>query len=170
MTMSVLMILAGLSGDVRLNDHLPSGVWLLDEGALAQSPPPLPIRPDEPPPATLSKSQLKAQIDALEDSKPGLAGGIVLVAVGGTVAINGLFLLLFGALSPTFLIAGLVIVGIGLPLAVVGIWLLVTKIAERRAIDVELENLQQQLDRPEAPGFFRVTAPPPSSGVLLARF
>jgi hypothetical protein len=169
MTISVLLIMAGLSGDVRLNDHLPSGVWLLDDGALAQSPPPLPQRADESPPAMLSKSQLKAQYDELENSKPGLAGGIVLLAVGGVVALNGLVVMLYGIFLPSLFIAGLVIVGVGLPLAAVGIWLLLTRIAERRAIDAELENLQLQIDRAEAPNFVSALTPP-QRGVVLARF
>ncbi len=169
MTMSLMLVLAGLSGDVSLKDHLPSGVWLLDDGALAQSPPPLPQRSVEDPPVQVrSLSQLKADYAALEDSKPGLAGGIVLLAIGGTIAVNGLFALLFGSLSSTFLIVGLVFAGIGLPLALVGVWLLVTRIAERRAIDAELEGIQRQIDRPEAPGFFRVMTP--HSGILLASF
>jgi hypothetical protein len=191
----VALALAASPSPITLSRHLPKGVFLVEQGALAQqtTPPPLPSRstspeagaetPPPPPPPLPNRSQdvggaqglaqLEASYAELEANKPSLALPIVLLATGGVVSLFSLYLLPVGVVSSGFLIAGLVGLAIGLPMIGIGVWMLISRIGERRQINQDQDVLKEQIERlriPASPGngpgqVFADPAP-----VLLARF
>lgn len=173
------LLVATLPAQASLRDLTPSGVHLLDEGLLAQTAPPLePLPPLEAPP---TPAQLKAEYDALKRTRVSLGAPITLMALGGAASVLGITYLVIstsvglfvGTVSP-FLVLGLALLVVGVPLAVIGTWLLFNRIGDRRRIDAELKELEQQLreleaaPQPPAPPPLQVLGPRP--GVLLARF
>jgi hypothetical protein len=155
--LALTIVLLSVSGDLG-SAH---SARLLDDAPvlLAQAPmPPAVVVPANPEmsDAQVSAQQLQVDIDALRRQRPGLGGGIALVATGGGVALLGGYFMLMAALTssfgvmltanPLFILA----IGsfvIGAPLMVIGIWLLVTKVEQRNLIDAEITKLRQEMNR-----------------------
>ncbi|MFT3709645.1 MAG: hypothetical protein QM817_18605 [Archangium sp.] len=132
----------------------PRSAYLL---AQADVPPPIYAPPPE---APASAQQLQVDIAALKRMRPGIGGGIALVASGGGLAIAGGFYTALGVAANTvpIWVMGIVALSIGAPLAVVGIWLLVNAVGDRERINTEIGKLQRELsDRqrlaPPLPGY-----------------
>jgi len=157
--LALTIVLLSVSGDLGS----ARSARLLDDAPvlLAQAPPAVvtpanPVMTD----AQVSSQQLQVDIDALRRQRPGLGGGIALVATGGGIALLGGYFMLMAALTssfgvmltanPLFILA----IGsfvIGAPLMVIGIWLLVTKVEQRNLIDAEIVKLRQEMNRRQQP-------------------
>lgn len=151
----------------------PQGVRLIEDAPLLAQAPSLvpPMVPATE--AQVSAAQLQVDIEALRKMRPGVGGGIALIASGGTAALlGGLYLGIgaglggfAGAVNP-FFVLGAIGLGLGAPLVLIGVWLLYNRIEERNRIDEEMKNLRLQLQqarppsRPSAPA-----SPPPSMNV-----
>lgn len=138
----------------------PRAVRLLEDVALAQLPPvPPPVdAPLAAPAPFVSAQQLQVDIAALKRMRPGIGGGIALIAAGGGLGIAGGFYVAIGlaaTVAPVWAI-GVGALAVGLPLAVIGIWLLVNAIPERARIDAEITKLRRELSQVQA------GAPPPA--------
>lgn len=144
----------------------PRSARLLETTVLAQLPPaPSADAPLAAPPTELvSAAQLQVDIAALKRMRPGIGGGIALIAAGGGLSVAGGFYLAIG-LAATVVPIWAIGVGalvVGLPLAVIGIWLLINAIPERARIDREIDLLRRQLAQPIAPQPLPPMPPGPS--------
>ena len=115
-----------------------------------------------------SKEQLNLEMTRLEDSKPSLGLPIVLLSVGGFVALTGVYV----ASVYLLLITGLFVIVPGIALMVWGAILLAQRISERRLIGQQVNDIQFRLEHSDHPG---AMPPPPSvraatPALLLARF
>ncbi|MBL8915682.1 MAG: hypothetical protein JNM17_33595 [Archangium sp.] len=144
----------------------PRSVRLLEDTVLAQLPP-APPPADAPlasPQPFVSAQQLQVDIAALKRMRPGIGGGIALIAAGSGLAIAGGFYIAIGlaaTVAPVWAI-GVGALAVGLPLAVIGIWLLVNAIPERARIDDEIGKLRRELTQVQAGA---PPAPPGPSGM-----
>lgn len=170
--LALTIVLLSVSGDLG-SAH--SARLLEDAPLFAQAlPPPPPMVPSEPElsDAQVSAQQLQVDIDALRRQRPGLGGGIALIATGGGIALLGGYFMLMAAITSSFgvmltanplFVLAIASFVIGAPLMVIGIWLLATKIEQRNLIDAEVNKLRLELNkkmpRPGAP-----VRPLPSNG------
>ena len=139
---------------------------------LAQATPPPPLDLPLPPPESgrydnWPREQLRFELNRLENLKPSLGLPIVLLSVGGFVALIGIYYV-----GSFYLLAGLFLLVPGVALIMLGAILLAQRIPERRAFGEQVNDIQFRLDHFEHP----TGAPPPPSvraatpTVLLAQF
>jgi hypothetical protein len=102
----------------------------------------------------LTHQQLESQLLRLQSSRPRLVGPIVFIAAGGGGALAGLVSLNIGAalvfskpaLVATFLlVGGAVFLVAGVLIAICGIVRLGRRLAERKAIDLEIDDTERRL-------------------------
>lgn len=109
----------------------------------------------------MSRSELEMERASLIDRRPGLGGGIALLAVGGGATLFFGFPILFWGLVDGFVsvaIVGLIVTAIGLGAVTVGIVLLASALATRSA---NAARVQQIDDRIRAMQENQVPPPPP---------
>lgn len=143
--------------------------------AQAGEPPPIPPPAGEvgaiPMPAR-SLQDLRAEYQRLDESRPGLAGPIVMLAIGVPAFVIGfaifysfvLYDLIFGGLSSVFylgFIIGIPLLVVGLVLAIVGGVRLGRTIRERSSIGQQMEEVKKQIEALES----APPPPPPPSSV-----
>ncbi len=156
------LALSSVTGGL-LADHAPTGVYLVEHGALAQAdapppPPPPSVMPEAPNASTAATAaKMRADLEMLEASKPSIAAGLTMTIIGGVGVLAGVSIsylgLIFAAIGSGggAFIVGLVTLGIAIPILVVGIILMVTVSHERRAIDRSMSSIRQQLRNLEHP-------------------
>ena len=135
----------------------------------AQAPPPPPADLPLPPPESgrydnWSKEQLRLELTRLENLKPSLGLPIVLLSVGGFVALTGLYV------ASTYLIAGLFLVVPGIAVMVWGAILLAQRIPERRIVGEQVNDIEFRLDHFEHPYGVPPSVRAATPTVLLAQF
>ena len=191
-TTALLLLLAG-TPDARpafLVDGAPRRMRLVQDA-------PPPIAQQAPDYARWTRGQLQAEYDHLDSLRPGLGLPIGLIAGGGGAAIVDLYVLLLAlagnsrTLLPLFIalgVAGVISAG----LIVLGVILLTRALPERRAIGLQMDEVDRWLNgrgdeyappRPPppdgAPNDIVVPPPPPLPGdnvsipvpqILIARF
>lgn len=153
----------------RLTKH---HVNAIGEGMLlaqAGEPPPIPPPAGEmmaPMPAR-SLQDLRAEYQRLDESRPGLAGPIVMLAIGvPCLAVGAGLLYTFLVYSVSvytipILIIGLALIAVGLVLGIVGGVKLGRNIRERNDIGRQMEDIKRQIDALES----APPPPPPPSSV-----
>jgi hypothetical protein len=154
--------------------------------AQAEMPPPIPPPAGEmvaPMPAR-SLQDLRAEYQRLEESRPGLAGPIVMLAIGVPLLVVGaIFLytfLIYG--SFTYELIPLLVLGVafgvvGLVLAIVGGVRLGRTIRDRGQIGQQMEDIKRQIDAlesapppPPPPSSVERIGPTPVTRMVLASF
>ncbi|MGQ0507053.1 MAG: hypothetical protein ACT4TC_17235 [Myxococcaceae bacterium] len=129
------------------------------------------------PVGSMTREQLRAEYSALDAARPGLGGKIAMLAVGGVLAIVGLYPFFFGLVTlsasgvsgtsaATVNIVGAILLGVGVVLIVTGVILaivggirLVAAIRERSRYGARMDEVQRQIDTLDAGGG---AAPPPA--------
>ncbi len=146
--------------------------------AQADSPPPMPPPAPYGPPleapiggryAGWSTPQLNVELDRLERMRPSLGLPITLMAIGGGVALVGLY----GFAYAVWLGLALTLPGVGL--AVLGVIFLVGRLSERREIGHDIDDVKDALRLRETPQQQPQAVPPMSvqretPSLLLAQF
>lgn len=103
----------------------------------------------------MTKQQLENELLRLQTTRPRLLGPIILISAGTVVAVAGLVLLNAGAalvfskpaLVATFLLsAGSVFLLGGIVAALIGIVLIGRRLAERRALNRQTDEVEKRLD------------------------
>lgn len=121
---------------------------------------------------TMSRTELEMERARLIDNRPGLGGGIALLAIGGgATVLFGLPIILFSVIDYFIVeafVVGLIITVVGLGAVAAGIVLVASALATRSAsaarvgqIDDRIRRMEQNVTPPPPP-------PPPSGWVLPA--
>jgi hypothetical protein len=100
---------------------------------------------------TMTRHELKLELQQLDERRPGLGGPITMVSIGGTLLLDGAFLLLStrsafsgGGFPIGYIFVAILAVGTGL--LVPGIWLLWTRREPRAVFGERMDAITSQLD------------------------
>jgi len=142
------------------SDSMLTGSELHRHGLLLAQAPPFPEALPPPPSGGRydgwSRQMLTVELARLDDLRPSLAMPIVLLSVGGTVALLGVTLALVS------LIPGLVALIAGAGCVVIGAILLFERVPERRRANIEIEEIEALLERsPSQPSYPQPSNVPP---------
>lgn len=186
MTGLLLAVLLNLSPGIQLADNVSARHVALSQARL-----PLVFVSDEdvrPSIDAMSREQLAVELRRLEENKPSLVGPIVLLSVGGALAIPGVYILLTGLSSLGYYSSGfeaflaVVFVGVGVAfltagviLAIVGGIKLATRLVGRGKHLEEVEEVRKRIDAldqtipvpPPPPELVPPPPPPPPQANLV---
>lgn len=151
-------------------------------------PPPIPPAAGEPIAPGRSLQDLRAEYQRLEESRPGLAGSIVMLSIG-VVALAvgipvffyvGVWSLLNSFSSYLWLIGmpiGIILIALGITFTIVGAVGLGRKARERRTIGDQMEEIKRQIEAlesapppPPPPSSVERLGPAPLPGALVMSF
>jgi len=177
----LLATLLNLSPGIQLADNVESRNVALSEARL----PLLFVSDDDGPRPSLdamTREQLAVELRRLDETKPSIVGPIILLSVGGAVAIPGLYLVLtnvgyLGTTSTAVRIATFIVLGVGAVMITVGAILalvggikLATRLGERGRHAQDTDEVRKKIDAldqaappppPPPPGPDMLPPPPP---------